>query len=84
MNSENLQDATHERAIQVLRQLPSVVGMRVYRDESQLKDEEIYDTFSVELLKRPNKGLGISIVGRRNDVGVFISDIVSNDVVYLV
>ncbi len=51
--------------------------MLVYRDDSQVKDEEIYDVFTVELNKKPGKGLGLSIVGRRNDVGVYISDIVS-------
>ena len=34
----------------------------------------------VELMKKPGKGLGISIVGRRNDTGVFISDIVKGGV----
>lgn len=31
-------------------------------------------------MKKPGKGLGISIVGRRNDTGVFISDIVKGGV----
>ena len=52
--------------------------MAVFRDESLLKDEEIYDIFVVDLMKKPGKGLGLSIVGRRNDTGVFISDIVSD------
>ena len=77
MCGEDLRDATHERAIQVLRQTPATVVMTVYRDETMLKDEDIYDIFNVELMKKPNKGLGLSIVGRRNDTGVFISDIVS-------
>ena len=51
--------------------------MVVFRDKSLLKDDEYYDVFSVELMKKPGKGLGLSIVGRRNDTGVFISDIVS-------
>ncbi len=74
---EDLREATHDRAIQVLRQTPATVSMLVYRDDSQVKDEEIYDVFTVELNKKPGKGLGLSIVGRRNDVGVYISDIVS-------
>ena len=77
VNNENLREATHDRAIQVLRQTPAVVKMVVFRDEVQPKDEDMYDTFTVELMKKPGKGLGLSIVGRRNDVGVFISDIVS-------
>ena len=77
MCGEDLREATHDRAIQVLRQTPATVSMLVYRDDSQVKDEEIYDVFTVELNKKPGKGLGLSIVGRRNDVGVYISDIVS-------
>lgn len=77
MNGEDLRDATHDRAIQVLRQTPAEVKIIVFRDESLLKDQDSYDVFTVELLKKPNKGLGLSIVGKRNDTGVFISDIVS-------
>lgn len=77
MNGEDLRDATHERAIQVLRETPSTVCMLVFRDESVLRDEDIYDVFTVDLMKKPGRGLGISIVGRRNDTGIFISDVVS-------
>ena len=51
--SESLREATHDRAIQVLRQTPAVVTMVVFRDEVQLKDEDMYDSFTVELLKKP-------------------------------
>ena len=51
--------------------------MLVFRDDSQVKDDEMYDVFTVDLMKKPGKGLGLSIVGRRNDVGVYISDVVS-------
>ena len=61
----------------MLRQTPAVVPMVIFRDETQLKDEDMYDIFTVDLVKKTGKGLGLSIVGRRNDVGVFISDIVS-------
>ena len=78
MNSEDLRDATHDHAIQVLRQTPSNVTILVYRDDNQVREEDIYDIFSVELIKKPGKGLGLSIVGKKNDVGVYISDIVSH------
>lgn len=49
-----------------------------------LNDESMYDTFQVELSKKPGKGLGLSIVGRRwkshgvvKNSGIFISDIVA-------
>jgi len=35
------------------------------------------DTFDVELTKKPGKGLGLSIVGKKSGSGIFISDIVS-------
>ncbi|ELU09933.1 hypothetical protein CAPTEDRAFT_157099 [Capitella teleta] len=80
VNHDDLREATHDRAIQVLRQTPAVVKMVVFRDESLLKDDDMYDIFTVELMKKPNKGLGLSIVGRRKDAGVFISDIVKGGV----
>lgn len=55
--------------------------MVVYRDESvangtAIKDEDLLDVIDVELTKKPGKGLGLSIVGRKNGNGIFISDIV--------
>lgn len=60
--------------------------MVVLRDESYVPDENstgsaeisnIMDTFDVELTKKPGKGLGLSLVGRKSGSGIFISDIVS-------
>ena len=48
----------------------------VYRDETTLKDDDMLDLIEVELLKKPGRGLGLSIVGRRNGPGVYISDVV--------
>ncbi|XP_077869203.1 multiple PDZ domain protein-like [Saccoglossus kowalevskii] len=80
VNGEDLRDATHEKAILVLRQTPAEVELLVFRDETQYKEEDMYDIITVELLKKPGKGLGLSIVGRRNDTGVFISDVVRGGV----
>ncbi|XP_078656443.1 multiple PDZ domain protein-like isoform X10 [Branchiostoma floridae x Branchiostoma belcheri] len=80
VNGEDLRNATHDHAINVLRQTPSRVRLIVFRDENQYKEEDLYDVFTVELEKRIGKGLGLSIVGRRNDVGVFISDVVKGGV----
>lgn len=77
MNNEELREASHDYAIQVLRQTPATVGILVFRDDNQVKEEDIYDIFTVELNKKQGRGLGLSIVGKRNDVGVYISDIVS-------
>lgn len=60
--------------------------MVVLRDGSCVPDENgtiptdtsnITDAFDVELTKKPGKGLGLSIVGKKSGSGVFISDIVS-------
>lgn len=80
VNHENLRDATHDTAIQALRQTPAKVKMIVYREEGQSKEEDIYDVFEVELYKKAGKGLGLSIVGRKNGSGVYISDVVKGGV----
>ncbi|KAM9406546.1 multiple PDZ domain protein-like isoform 14-T15 [Salvelinus alpinus] len=81
VNDIDLRVATHDEAINVLRQTPQRVRLSVYRDEAQYKEEDLWDAFTVELNKKPGQGLGLSIVGRRNDTGVFVSDIVKGGVV---
>lgn len=54
------------------------VKMVVYREEGTQKEEDLYDTITVQLTKKSGKGLGLSIVGRKNGPGVFISDVVRN------
>ncbi|XP_072260382.1 multiple PDZ domain protein isoform X2 [Pyxicephalus adspersus] len=80
VNSIDLRNATHDEAINVLRQTPQKVRLTVYRDEAQYKEEDMYDILNVELQKKPGKGLGLSIVGKRNDTGVFVSDIVKGGI----
>lgn len=53
--------------------------MVVYREEGTQKEEDLYDTITVQLTKKSGKGLGLSIVGRKNGPGVFISDVVNYD-----
>ena len=77
VNGESFRNITHSRALAVLRQTPAKVKMMVYRDETSLKDDDMLDIIEVELLKKPGRGLGLSIVGRRNGPGVYISDVVS-------
>jgi hypothetical protein len=38
--------------------------------------EDLYQDIAVEFMKKPGKGLGLSVVGRRDGNGVFISDMV--------
>ncbi|XP_062985334.1 multiple PDZ domain protein [Elgaria multicarinata webbii] len=80
VNGIDLRSATHDEAINVLRQTPQKVRLTVYRDEAQYKEEDMYDVLSIELQKKPGKGLGLSIVGKRNDTGVFVSDIVKGGI----
>ncbi|XP_034019902.1 multiple PDZ domain protein isoform X2 [Thalassophryne amazonica] len=81
VNGIDLRDASHDEAINVLRQTPQKVQLTVYRDEAQYKEEDLWDSFTVELHKKPGQGLGLSIVGRRNDTGVFVSDVVKGGLV---
>uniref|UniRef100_A0A8B9HRS9 Multiple PDZ domain crumbs cell polarity complex component n=1 Tax=Astyanax mexicanus TaxID=7994 RepID=A0A8B9HRS9_ASTMX len=81
VNGIDLRMATHDESINVLRQTPQRVRLTVFRDEGQYKEEELWDIFNVELQKKPGQSLGLSIVGRRNDTGVFVSDIVKGGVV---
>ncbi|XP_028938956.1 inaD-like protein isoform X11 [Ornithorhynchus anatinus] len=76
VNGIDLRNASHEDAITALRQTPQKVRLVVYRDEAHYKDEENLDIFPVDLQKKAGRGLGLSIVGKRNGNGVFISDIV--------
>lgn len=76
VNTEDFRSITHSRALAALRQTPAKVKMVVFRDEASTKEEDIFNVMDVELMKKPGKGLGLSIVGRKNGNGVFISDVV--------
>ncbi|XP_005161760.2 inaD-like protein isoform X1 [Danio rerio] len=76
VNGVDLRSVAHEDAIAALRQTPPKVRLTVLRDEAQYRDEENLDVFPVELQKKTGRGLGLSIVGKRNGKGVFISDVV--------
>nr|XP_023440004.2 inaD-like protein isoform X3 [Dasypus novemcinctus] len=76
VNGVDLRSASHEEAIAALRQTPQRVRLVVYRDEAHYRDEENLEIFPVDLQKKTGRGLGLSIVGKRNGSGVFISDIV--------
>jgi len=71
---ESLEDVTHENAIRALRQTPPIIRLVVLRDEPAADDDNLYDTVTAELVKKPGHGLGFSIVSHQN--GIFISDIV--------
>uniref|UniRef100_A0A8C5X9B1 PDZ domain-containing protein n=1 Tax=Malurus cyaneus samueli TaxID=2593467 RepID=A0A8C5X9B1_9PASS len=76
VNGVDLRSASHEEAITALRQTPQKVQLVVYRNEAHYKDEENLEVFTVDIQKKTGRGLGLSIAGKRNGSGVFISDIV--------
>ena len=43
------------------------------------EDDEIYETLEVELNKKKDRGLGLSIVGKKSGPGVFITELVQGD-----
>lgn len=65
VNGIDLRKATHDEAINVLRQTPQRVRLTLYRDEAPYKEEDVCDALTIELQKKPGKGLGLSIVGKR-------------------
>uniref|UniRef100_A0A0N5C561 Inactivation-no-after-D protein n=1 Tax=Strongyloides papillosus TaxID=174720 RepID=A0A0N5C561_STREA len=80
VNDISLRGVSHDHAISLLRRTPSRVRLLIYRDvnlqHSLLDPTQIYNIFNVELTKKPGRGLGISIVGRKNEPGVYVSEIV--------
>lgn len=84
VHNQSLRDVTHDMAISILRQTPSKVRMLVYRDLnlqlSLLDPSQIYNVFEVELVKKPGRGLGLSIVGRKNEPGVYVSEVVKGGI----
>ncbi|XP_056596327.1 LOW QUALITY PROTEIN: multiple PDZ domain protein [Triplophysa dalaica] len=83
VNGIDLRMATHEEALSVLRLSPQRVRLCIYRD--QVKDtlqnhtihtpEDMWDLFSVDLNLELGLSLGFGIVGKRNDTGIFVSEI---------
>uniref|UniRef100_H2YMG6 Multiple PDZ domain crumbs cell polarity complex component n=1 Tax=Ciona savignyi TaxID=51511 RepID=H2YMG6_CIOSA len=80
VNNHSLRHATHDEAIEVLRNTPGRVHLTVHRDENRWgsrSESDVYDIYDVQLVKKSGRGLGLSIVGRKNAAGVFVSDLVS-------
>lgn len=79
VNGEDLRDAPHERAIAALRQTPPVIKMTVFRENVEMEEENM-DVIEIDLLKKSGRGLGLSIVGRKNGSGVFVSEVVKGGI----
>ncbi|XP_026159401.1 multiple PDZ domain protein-like [Mastacembelus armatus] len=81
VNGIDLQQATHDEAIGVLRLTTQRVRLCVFRHQEPYREEDLWDVFSLELRPWPGEGLGFTIVGKSNDMGVFVSDIIRGGVV---
>ncbi|BES91019.1 PDZ domain (Also known as DHR or GLGF) [Nesidiocoris tenuis] len=76
MNGEDLRNALHSKAHAALHQTVPKIRMVVYRHS----DKPELDVMELDLPKKSGKGLGLSIVARKDGPGVYIADIVSGSV----
>uniref|UniRef100_A0A3B4TFP0 PDZ domain-containing protein n=1 Tax=Seriola dumerili TaxID=41447 RepID=A0A3B4TFP0_SERDU len=80
VNGIDLRQATHDEAIGVLRLTTRRVRLCVFRHQETYREEDLWDVFTVELRPRPGEGLGLTTVGKSNDTGIFVSDIIRGGV----
>jgi C-terminal processing protease CtpA/Prc len=82
VNGEDLRPATHLHAIRSLRRAVSeVLTLVVLRPgPPSTLDEDLHDQLTVDVVKKAGRGLGLSIVSRRNNSGIIIADIVKGGV----
>ena len=74
MDGKAFKDCTHKEALQTLR-FTKEKAVKIVIDRKK-DGAELYQDLQVDLSKKPGKGLGLSVVGRRDGNGVFISDMV--------
>lgn len=77
-----MRNATHSCAVHTLRHASAdALNLLVLRGE-MWNEQDLHDILTVELVKKPSKGLGLSIVSRRHNKGIVIADIVSSTLFY--
>lgn len=54
--------------------------MKVYRERADLSLNDSCQIFDVRLTKKTGKGLGLSIVGKKDGTGIYISEIVKGGI----
>lgn len=70
-------NATYSRALHALRHsVTDSLNLLVLRADTLWNEQELHDVLTVELVKKPTKGLGLSIASRRHNTGIVIADIV--------
>ncbi|XP_069553515.1 multiple PDZ domain protein [Brachyistius frenatus] len=82
VNGIDLRQATHDEAIAVLRLTTQRVRLCIFRHQEAYREEDLWDVFSLELRPRLGEGLGFTTVGKSNDTGIFVSDIIRGGVAY--
>ncbi|XP_008414885.1 multiple PDZ domain protein isoform X2 [Poecilia reticulata] len=80
VNNIDLRQATHDEAIAVLRLTTQRVRLRVFRHQEAYREEDLWDIFNLELTPRPEEGLGFTTVGKSDDTGIFVSEIIRGSV----
>ncbi|XP_017281302.1 multiple PDZ domain protein [Kryptolebias marmoratus] len=80
VNDIDLRQATHDEAIAVLRLTTQRVRLCVFRHQEAYREEDLWDVFSLELIPHPGEGLGFTTVGKSNDTGIFVSEIIRGGV----
>ncbi|XP_074543460.1 multiple PDZ domain protein [Halichoeres trimaculatus] len=80
VNGIDLRQATHDEAIGVLRLATQRVRLCVFRHQEAYREEDLWDVFGLQLKPRPGEGLGFTTVGKSNDTGIFVSDIIRGGV----
>lgn len=77
INGKDMRTAKYEDVVNLLRTPEANVKIRVYRDRPDIQENLELVESTVEVTKKPGKGLGLNIVGLNNSKGVVISEIVS-------
>ncbi|XP_034543586.1 multiple PDZ domain protein [Notolabrus celidotus] len=80
VNDIDLRQATHDEAIGVLRLTTQRVRLCVFRHQESYREEDLWDVFGLQLKPCPGEGLGFTTVGKSNDTGIFVSDIIRGGV----
>ncbi|KAM4750064.1 multiple PDZ domain protein-like isoform 2-T3 [Anableps anableps] len=80
VNDIDLRQATHDEAIAVLRLTTQRVRLCVFRHQEAYREEDLWDVFSLELTPHPVEGLGFTTVGKSDDTGIFVSEIIRGGV----
>ena len=71
---------THSQALDQLRSAQDKVTLSFERKSADSPESVLYQDLTVSLARKAGRGLGLSLVGRRDGPGVFISALVPGGV----